>query len=293
MQCSKCHRDATIFQPYSGLHLCDQHLVADVEAKAKKMIRAQGWLRPGDHIGVLLSRDPRSGALLYFLKKLTAQRRDIRIIAVTIVKRGDSCEDALPAKRIAEFLDTAFIEVSFPEISGSGSANDPGKDPDLSPVSPLTTHSPTACSLERNGFAQQHGITRIAREVCLDEVAGLVFERIVRGDAEKLVGNRPCQEPFPWICPFIAVSAAEVSRYAELCGFDGELSLPGQGDRLHKDTIDLLNRYMGNHPATRYALLNLGENLVFPRGITGLIQAYEFSHGCYEDRISEVMNGTR
>ena len=84
MQCSKCHRDAIVFQSYSGLHLCDQHLIADVEAKAKKMIRAQGWLRPGDHIAVLLSGDQSSSALLYFLKKLTAHRRDIRISAITI-----------------------------------------------------------------------------------------------------------------------------------------------------------------------------------------------------------------
>jgi hypothetical protein len=187
-----------------------------------------------------------------------------------------------------------LLELSLPEISGNGRADDPGKDPDLSSVSPLPTHSPKACSPELNGFAQQHGITRIAGEVCLDEVAGMVLESIIRGDAEKLVRNRPGQEIFPRICPFIAVSAAEVSRYAELCGFNGEKSLPGQGDRLHKDTIDLLDRYTGNHPATRYALMNLGENLAFPRGITGLIQAYESGQGCDEDRIPyEVMNGTR
>ena len=84
MKCSKCLQDAIIFQPYSGLHLCGQHIIADVEAKAKKVIRAHGWLKSGDHIAVFLSGDQSSSALLYFLKKLTAQRHDIRITAIII-----------------------------------------------------------------------------------------------------------------------------------------------------------------------------------------------------------------
>jgi tRNA(Ile)-lysidine synthase TilS/MesJ len=39
---------------------------------------------PGDHIAVALSGDAGSSALLYFLKKLTASRRDIRISAITV-----------------------------------------------------------------------------------------------------------------------------------------------------------------------------------------------------------------
>ncbi len=82
MQCSKCGRTAVVFQTYSGQHLCLHHFTADVEAKAKHEIRRNHSLKSGDHIAVGLSGDASSSALLYFLKKLTSNRRDIRISAI-------------------------------------------------------------------------------------------------------------------------------------------------------------------------------------------------------------------
>ena len=42
------------------------------------------WLHPKDHIAVALSGDSVSAALLFFLSKLTGNRRDIRLSAITI-----------------------------------------------------------------------------------------------------------------------------------------------------------------------------------------------------------------
>ena len=39
MKCSKCGRDAILFQNYSGMHLCKTHFIADFEARAKKSNR--------------------------------------------------------------------------------------------------------------------------------------------------------------------------------------------------------------------------------------------------------------
>ena len=84
MQCTVCRREAIIFQPYSGKHLCPVHFIKDVEAKAKRTIRMHRWLHPKDHIAVALSGDSVSAALLFFLSKLTGNRRDIRLSAITI-----------------------------------------------------------------------------------------------------------------------------------------------------------------------------------------------------------------
>ncbi|MDO9323903.1 MAG: tRNA(Ile)-lysidine synthase, partial [Methanoregula sp.] len=258
MQCSKCPREAIVFQPYSGLHLCGQHLIADIEAKAKKMIRAQGWLNHGDHIAVLLSGDQKSSALLSFLKHLTAQRRDIWITAITLTKGTGTHSTTLLAKRIAERLETEIIEVSLPEEPGNRADTGKGKNPDVS--SPSV--SPIAHSILIDEIAQLPGITGIALGLCLDDAAGFVLESIIRGDAERLVRSSPGHDEPRRICPFIAISAEEISLYAALCGFDDE-QRPGleRGDRLHKDTIRMLDRYTNNHPATRYALLNLGKAL--------------------------------
>ncbi len=278
MQCSKCHRDEIIFQPYSGVHLCDQHLVADVEAKAKKVIRTQGWLRPGDHIAVLLTDDKNSSALLYFLRKLTVQRSDITVSAIIITGGPDAQCETLRAKRIAEMLDTELLVVSWPEDADAGSETGSGKYRTCTSLPLLPP--PRAILPER--VAQQYGITKVAWGLCLDDAAGVVLECIIRGDAEKLVRGSSCQDTLIRVCPFISVPAAEVSLYATLCGYgDEQAPGPEPGDALHKDTVALLDGYTNKHPATKYALLNLGENLAgFPKGIAGLIHACEWYGKC-------------
>jgi tRNA(Ile)-lysidine synthase TilS/MesJ len=296
MQCSRCSRDAIVFQPYSGLHLCDQHLIADVEAKAKKMIRAQGWLTPGDHIAVLLQGDQRSSALLFFLKHLTAQRRDIRITAIAIAEGTGGSRDS-QAKRVAECLHTEFIEVAWPEESDCCTEISTGRTRD--PASLPVYSVPHSIRLDM--IARQHGITKIAWGLCLDDAAAVVLGNIIRGDGENLVGSTLNQDSLPRICPFISVTAAEVSLYATHCGL-GEGLEPGPDQRVctYKDMVAILDAYTNNHPATKYALLNLGENLAGPhKGITGLINTCEGNWECQRGycnesaRLNEVTNGTR
>jgi len=285
MQCSKCHRDAIVFQPYSGMHLCGQHLVADVEAKAKKMIRAQGWLRPGDHIAVLLSGDPGSSALLYFLKHLTEQRRDIRISAITIADGTGDNSDISRAKKIAQALDTEVFEGLWQE---SGILTSADTEKNLNIASLPLSKPPRSILIDR--MAQQHGITSIAWALCLDDAAGVVLDSFIRGNVDILVRGNSSKDTILRICPFISVTTEELSLYADLCGFPEEqTSCLEPGDRLHKDTVAMLDNYTNNHPATKYALLNLGENLAgFPTGIAGIIYACEWFLGCAESNIEST-----
>jgi hypothetical protein len=93
MQCSKCRKDAIHFQPYSGQYLCAEHLVADIETKAKRTIRQQKGMCPGDHIAVILTGDFAERALLFFLHNLTGKRRDIRVSGIV----GDNPENPVSA----------------------------------------------------------------------------------------------------------------------------------------------------------------------------------------------------
>ncbi|MDD5143256.1 hypothetical protein [Methanoregula sp.] len=83
MQCSKCRQEAIHYQPYSGQYLCREHLVADIETKAKRTIRQRKGLCRSDHIAVILTGDPAERALLFFLHKLTGKRRDIRVSGIS------------------------------------------------------------------------------------------------------------------------------------------------------------------------------------------------------------------
>jgi len=83
MQCSICHNDPVIYQPYSGQHLCREHFIASVDAKVKRDIRRHHWLLPNDHIGVVQDGDLPGKTLLFFLTNLTRDRKDIRISAIS------------------------------------------------------------------------------------------------------------------------------------------------------------------------------------------------------------------
>jgi len=89
MQCSKCKREAIHYQTYSGQSLCEEHLVADIEIKAKRTIRQQRGLQPGDCIAVLQRGGAADKALLFFLQKLTSKRRDIQIQELPAARVND------------------------------------------------------------------------------------------------------------------------------------------------------------------------------------------------------------
>jgi uncharacterized protein (TIGR00269 family) len=259
MQCSKCSRTAVIFQEYSGQHLCSQHFDADVEAKAKHEIRRHHWLSPGDHIAVALSGDSCSSALLYFLKKLTSNRRDIRISAISVDEgiAGYRClEDAM---RTADLLHTECITGSFQEIFGI-TVDEIARTKGI-------TLSCTYCRVIRNfllnRIALKHGITKLAFGWTLDDEAVSVLRNLLEGNPDRLVrSERAVKGKISRILPFIAVPKKEVELYAGLhVGGHNQSRCPYANNPFEKDVKKMLDEFAIRHPATKYALLSLEKNL--------------------------------
>ena len=230
MQCDKCRDDAVLFQSYSGRHLCGRHLAADIEVRAKRSIRAHRWMSSGDHIAVVISGDKKSGALLSFMKKLTADRRDIRLSAMPSggAVSGKSARSA--ALKVAALLRIPCLGA-------------------LSPDGSLAT--------------AQESITKIAQGLSLDDIAQGVLAQFLFGDAGRLVHPWPTgSSPFPVICPFIAVPSEELDLYWDCQGTGIDL-VPGTPSRegLQKDINAFLEEYSPRHPATKFALLHLWEQL--------------------------------
>ena len=258
MQCNKCRRNAILFQEYSGQHLCKQHFEADVEVKAKHEIRRHRWITPGDHIAVALSGDKSSAALLYFLKKLTLNRRDITISAISIDEGITGYRDPKNAMRIAELLDTECIMGSFEENFGTT-------------VDEITTIkgtlSCTYCRVLRNfllnQIAREHAITKLALSQTLDERGVSVLKNLLQGIPEILVSSeREARGKIPRIRPFISVPYKEVALYADLHIKGSDRSLCRYNyNPFNKDVQAMLNEFTIRHPATKYAVMNLGKNL--------------------------------
>jgi uncharacterized protein (TIGR00269 family) len=259
MQCSKCRNKAVLFQDYSGRYLCRHHFEDDVEAKAKHEIRRHHWMVPGDHIAVALSGDSGSIALLHFLKKLTSNRRDICISAITVDEgiAGYHCTES--AMRIADLLDTECIRVSFKERFGR-TMDEIARTKGI----PLSC---TYCRVLRNfllnRIAMENGITKLAFGRTLDEEAVSVLKNVLLGNVEILVrSERYAKGKIPHIFPFIAVPGNEVAFYADLQAKGNIQSrCPYDNKPFEEDTQALLNDFTVRHPATKYALLGLKNNL--------------------------------
>ncbi len=258
MQCDKCGRNAILFQEYSGQHLCMHHFDADVEAKAKHEIRSYQWMIPGDHIAVALSGDHSSAALLYFLRKLTINRRDIRISAISVDEGITGYRVTEHAVRIAESLNIPCIVGSFQESFGIST------DEIARIKGPLAC---TYCRVLRNylldRIAGESGVTKLALGVTLDKGAVTVLKDILQGVPERLVGSkRVSWGKIPLIRPFISVPHTEVELYADLhvksCS---QSRCPYIHMPFEEDVQNILNEFSIRHPATKYALMSLKKNL--------------------------------
>jgi uncharacterized protein (TIGR00269 family) len=259
MQCDKCGRIAVFFQEYSGQHLCKYHFNADVEAKAKYEIRRHRWMTPGDHIGIALSGDKTSSALLYFMKKLTSDRRDIRISAISIDEGIAGYHDLRYAKRLADLLDTECIMGSFQEFFGISTDD----------ITQLhgTARACMYCRVLRNfllnRIAREHGITKLAFGYTLDDRAVSVLKNVLQGVPElTVISEGVARGIIPRIRPFDSVPQKEVAFYADfhINGCD-HCRCPYHNNPFERDVYAMLNEFTIRHPATKYALLSLENNL--------------------------------
>jgi uncharacterized protein (TIGR00269 family) len=259
MRCNKCRREALLFQEYSGQHLCRHHFEADLERKAKHEIRSHRWLVPGDHIAVALSGDAGSSALLYFLKKLTASRRDIRIAAITVDEGIAGYRDVRIAKGLAGLSGTECIEVSFGERFGITT----DEIADRKGITNTCTYCRVIRDFLLKATAAEHGITKLASGEDLDDRAARVMEHILRGTPEILMyPGRRAPGKIPWIRPFAGIPREEVALYASLHVRDYIQSrCPYDTDPFEEDVKKMLSDLTTRHPATKHALVNLQKNL--------------------------------
>ncbi|WP_332450417.1 tRNA 2-thiocytidine biosynthesis TtcA family protein [Methanoculleus sp.] len=260
MQCSKCRRDAIIHQRYSGLHLCEQHFNRDFEAKAKRAIREHRWIVSGDTVAVALSGDKGSSAVLYFLRRLLLERRDVKLIAITVDEGIAGYRVPAWARAIAESIGVPLVTATFRDEYGV--MLDEIMDRKGTGLS--CSCSVTLRRALLNRIARGEGATKIACGSSLDDEARSVLENVLRGDPKLFArpGGEEGEEIVPWIKPFIYIPEREVALYASLHtpGFD-LADCPYAGDPLREDVREILDDYTSRHPATNYSLVNLGKAL--------------------------------
>ena len=256
MQCDKCRNEPVIFQPYSGRHLCREHVVADIESRIKRDIRAGRWMRPGDHLAVTLSGSRRSRALLYFFHKLTARRRDIQLSAIVIDEGIAGYRDMPAVIAMAETLGIAChcgsfeheFHLTIDEYRGSSGSGLP------------CAHCRQLRHELIETIARREAITRIISDRTLEDQATEILGNILLGLVENLLCGSSRKNPVPWIDPLGSVPRAEADLYADLLCPGADLPVcPHHEANFFDEIKDLLEVYSVSHPATPYSISGIGK----------------------------------
>jgi len=211
--------------------LCKDHFIYDLEAKAKREIRRNRWLRSGDRIGVALSGGYASAALLSILLKLTDKRRDIKLVALHI-----DCGAGVARRSAEEIATSAGVFLQIEKRSPEHTIEE-----DIA------------------AYALSAGIRTIACGKTLDDEVETIFKAFISGNIRSL-GSKPGTEEIRWIYPLETIPSPEIRLYANLHS-DGVFVEREEKDNLGRDIQAVLGAYTARHPSTLYAVYHIGSRI--------------------------------
>jgi len=255
MGCSKCGRPGVIFQEYSGLHLCKQHFKEDLLHKAKKTVRQNQWLVPGERYAVGLSGRPVSCALMDFMHTLVGERKDISLIAVTIKDTNPvSMENA---KAITEAFGISWFTI--PE--GDTEEIQPGNRCAPPNQSAFPVHAFIESRLRQ--MRELLKIDTLVMGYTLEDHAEWVLWNAIFGkNIQKPGYAAENKQHVRVIRPLMHIHKAELDLYTRL--FLDKFYLeaqPDEKDRWRDPVNTALSRLSYRHPGIPYALVNIGDQI--------------------------------
>lgn len=257
MNCSKCDKNAIMFQPYSGMWLCREHFLEDFDRKVRRSIRKQGSIRSDDRVLVALSGGKDSTVALCVLRRLLPH---VEIEAVSIDEGIEGYRDRAirKASAICKEIGVDHHVLSFKELYGIT----------IDEVVDVEERACTICSAIKrnllNRWAKIKGFTRLVTGHNLDDEAQSVLMNLFRGDLEKMIrsasGDR---EGFVRrVKPLREIPEREVELYARIKGLDVCLDpCPYRDPSLRSEARSMLNTYEGRHPNVKYALVGILEKI--------------------------------
>ncbi|MCD6590501.1 MAG: TIGR00269 family protein [Candidatus Aenigmarchaeota archaeon] len=268
--CSFCTRKAVYHRKYEGVYLCERHFVRSIEEKVKRTIRRHRMVQRNDCIAFALSGGKDSSAVLYIMKKIFKNRKDLKFFAISVDEGipGYRDESLKIAKRLCETLGVEHHIFSFKKEFGK-TLEEKVRDVKKSDIWEGTAC--TYCGLARrwllNKKARELGAKKIAFGMNLDdEVQGIMMD-YVRGDLVRLarMGGEPIVSHklfVPRIKPFREIPEKEIGLYAILSGLEiQERECPYlEGPRFR--VRDFLNDLESESPGIKFSVLRTFEKLL-------------------------------
>ena len=259
MRCDRCPCDAVTYIRYNGTHLCSEHLMDSVERRVKKEIRRQVNLRSGDTVAVAVSGGKDSMVTLHLLKKILGERRDIRIVCVTIDEgiKGYRPESIELVKRSCSENDIEYHQASFGERFGMT----------MDEVAPIAGDSSpcTYCGVFRrnamNDVARKIGASYLATGLNLDDTAQSILMNFTRGDVERLTRLGPHKKVQPGLIPRIQplrmIPEKESLLYAMVSGIQYHNgTCPYSDEALRNQFRSVIDELETRSPGTRHSIIS-------------------------------------
>jgi uncharacterized protein (TIGR00269 family) len=263
--CDKCRSRAVIFQRYSGLHLCEDHLEDDIYRKMRESLRKYKILGGGGTIAVAMSGGKDSSVLLYLLKRLFEKRPDIRIVALLVNEgiAGYRERTLLDARSLADSMGIEHMTVSFEDAFGFTT--------DMAAALNMESAPCSFCGVMRkillNKTAREMNAMALATGHNLDDEVQTIMMNYLRGDASRLFRlypRSPKEGMVPRIKPLRKVPEKEVATLAILRGLfpPRHGSCPNVPRSMRLEIKGILNDLEARHPGTKYSIMRGYEKLM-------------------------------
>ncbi len=260
MACRKCSEKPVICLPNNSAKLCRSCFIKYFEKKVKKTVAEYKLIEKNDHIAVAASGGKDSTTLIYLIKKIIKDRRDIKLTAVAIDEGIHDYRD-----KNLEFLKN-FCKEHKIELKIYSYKNEFGKSLDEI----LKTYKGIPCSicgvLRRyllNKKSKELKATKLATGHNLDDESQSIIMNYFRDNMKisarlgPITGIVKDKRFIPRIKPFYFLTEKEVAAYAFLKGFMHEFTECPHSSEAYRGSIrDMLNEFEAKYQGTKHSIIN-------------------------------------
>ncbi len=259
MSCKICIEKPVIKLPNSEVSLCKKCYIRYFENKVKKTITNYRLIEKNDHLVIACSGGKDSTTLLYLIRKITSNRRDIKITALAIDEgihgyRNESL------KFLKEFCKNNEINLEIYSYE-----KEFGKSLDAI----LKTYTGIPCSicgvLRRyllNKKSKDLKATKLATGHNLDDEAQSIMMNYFRNNIRISARMGPktgiLRNPkfIPRIKPLYLLTEKEVTAYAFLKGFMDKFNeCPNSSQAYRNEIRNILNNLENKYPGTKHCVV--------------------------------------